>query len=157
MINYRFLQLMKIIRVIRTISTIEIVMINSCSPNLNYGEEIDLSPYKESMKHVDLKSLPIEIKESRTVPALYIGKRSNYINKQSKIIYATPSSEGFLFEYQKKKIVCFDNFLKKNDSETKFVVSIKKSLTQSEVEGIIDELKKHNINIEYITIPEIKN
>lgn len=132
-------------------------MIDSCSPNLNYGEGIDLSPYKESMKHVDLKSLPIEITESRTVPALYIGKRSNYINKKSKIIYVTPSSEGFLFEYQKKKIVCFDNFLKKNDSETKFVVSIKKSLTQSEVEGIIDELKKHNINIEYITIPEIKN
>lgn len=148
---------MTIIRVIKTILTIEIVMINSCSPNLNYGEEIDLSPYKKSMKHVDLKSLPIEITESRTVPALYIGKRPNYINKQPKIIYATPSSEGFLFEYQKKKIVCFDNFLKKNGSETKFVVSIKKASTQSETEDIIKELKKHNINIEYITIPGMKD
>ena len=148
---------MTIIRIIKSILTIELAMINSCSPNLNYGEEIDLSPYKESTKHVDLNSLPIEITESRIVPALYIGKRPNHINKHSKIIDVTPLSERFLFEYQKKKIVCFDNFLKKNYPETKFAVSVKKASTQSELEGIIDELKKHHINIEYITIPGIKN
>ena len=53
-------------------------MINSCSPNLNYGEEIDLSPYKESIKHVDLNSLPIEITESRIVPASFNTMTHNY-------------------------------------------------------------------------------
>ena len=70
---------MTIIRIIKSILTIELAMINSCSPNLNYGEEIDLSPYKESIKHVDLNSLPIEITESRIDFFLNIKKRKSFV------------------------------------------------------------------------------
>ncbi|KXU54210.1 hypothetical protein HMPREF3039_01537 [Akkermansia sp. KLE1798] len=47
--------------------------------------------------------------------------------------------------------------MKKNGPETKFAVSVKKASTQSELESIINELKKHHINIEYITISGIKD
>ncbi len=144
-----------IIKLIKIVLTVATVTINSCSYDLYYEDRIDFSMHEELRETVGLSSLPNGITGSGTPSPVYVGEISNFVNKKSEIICVAPSPEGFYYEYQDKKIDFLDNFSEINSSKTRYIISIKKALTRAEVEDVIDELKEHNINIEYIVIPGI--
>jgi len=124
-----------------------------------YGTPLEM---KNNPEINDNENIPIDLKESRIEqvffnPILFPKNSDNHTTKHANIIYATPLSSGIQFKYRNKRTMGLGDILKNTDSKSKFVISVTRTSTQSEIERIIHELKKHNINIEYITIPGIKD